>query len=59
MVATSAGVFISSAMAEDIIAAGVGIAGLVGALLPDALDGNRAAAKNRESAREIVKSIQQ
>ena len=59
MVATSAGVFISSAMAEDIIATGVGIAGLFGALLPDALDGNRAAAENRESAREIVKSIQQ
>lgn len=59
MVATSAGVFISSAMAEDIIAVGVGLAGIVGALLPDALDGNKSAEENRQTAREIIRSIQQ
>lgn len=57
LVATSAGVFVSSALAEDIIAVGVGVAGILGVVLPDALDGNRAAEKNRQSAQDIAKSL--
>lgn len=57
LAATSAGVLISSAVAEDIIAVGVGLAGILGAVLPDALDGNKAAEKNRQSAIEIAKNL--
>jgi hypothetical protein len=57
LVATSAGVLVSSAMAEDIIAVGVGLAGILGAVLPDALDGNQAAEKNRQSAHDIAKNL--
>lgn len=58
LVATSAGVFVSSALAEDIVAVGIGIAGILGAVFPDAVSGgNQAAENNRRMAREIVQKI--
>lgn len=56
---TSAGIFISEAMAAQIVAFGLALAltGLIGVFLPDALDGSDTAEANRLAAQDIVRSI--
>ena len=55
---TSAGIFISEAMAAQIVAFGLALSGLIGVFLPDALDGGDTAEKNRLAAQDIVRSIE-
>jgi len=55
---TSAGIFISEAMAAQIVAFGLALSGLIGVFLPDALDGEDTAEKNRLAAQDIVRSIE-
>ena len=54
---TSAGVFISEAMAAQITGFGLALAGLIGVFLPDSLEGTDTAEANRLAAQEIIKSI--
>ena len=55
---TSAGIFISEALAAQIVAFGLALSGLIGVFLPDALDGGDTAEKNRLAAQDIVRSIE-
>ena len=54
---TSAGIFISEAMAAQIVAFGLALTGLIGVFLPDALDGSDTTEANRLAAQDIVRSI--
>ena len=58
MALTSAGIFISEAMAAQIVGLGLALSGLIGVFLPDALDGGDTAEKNRLAAQDIVRSIE-